>query len=81
MVISMPKGEISVPHAAHTHGLTVAEIEDWQAGTGDPARSLDPSTRIQLSSGGHFMSPCRYEKGFLNHFRRASRSAGPGITS
>jgi hypothetical protein len=30
LVVSILKGEISVAEAARTHGLTVAEVEDWQ---------------------------------------------------
>ena len=30
LVVSILKGETSVPQAARKHGLTVAEIEDWQ---------------------------------------------------
>lgn len=29
LVVSILKGEISVAEAARTHGLTVAEVEDW----------------------------------------------------
>ncbi len=30
LVISIVKGETSVAEAARTHGLTVAEVEDWR---------------------------------------------------
>ncbi len=30
LVVSILKGETSVQQAARKHGLTVAEIEDWQ---------------------------------------------------
>jgi transposase-like protein len=30
LVVSIVKGETSVAEAARTHGLTVAEIEDWR---------------------------------------------------
>ena len=29
LVMSILKGETSVPEAARKHGLTVAEVEDW----------------------------------------------------
>jgi transposase-like protein len=31
LVVSLLKGETSVAEAARTHGLTVAEVEDWRA--------------------------------------------------
>ena len=30
LVVSILKGETSVAEAARTHGLTVAEVEDWR---------------------------------------------------
>jgi transposase-like protein len=30
LVVSLVKGETSVAEAARTHGLTVAEVEDWR---------------------------------------------------
>jgi uncharacterized protein DUF1153 len=30
LVVSILKGETSVPQAARKHGLTMTEIEDWQ---------------------------------------------------
>lgn len=30
LVVSLLKGETSVAEAARTHGLTVAEVEDWR---------------------------------------------------
>src|SRR5262245_55262260 len=30
LIMSILKGETSIPEAARTHGLTVAEVEDWR---------------------------------------------------
>ena len=42
LVVSILKGETSVAEAARTHGLTVAEVEDWR-------RSFCPGPRTRFA--------------------------------
>jgi transposase-like protein len=58
LVVSILKGETSVAEAARTHGLTVAEVEDWRVkflqGAENALRSRpkdDGRSKMSRSSG------------------------------
>ena len=51
LVVSILKGEMSVAEAARTHGLTVAEVEEWRekflVGTENALRSRPKDEQIK----------------------------------